>query len=72
MAVNPFDRVNLGYEGIFGPKTMFYHLSPSPAANASAGDAVGMETLVKAVRVPVLNVDVRGLPVGMLVSVQGS
>jgi PIG-X / PBN1 len=28
-AASPFDRVNLGYDGSFGPKTMFYHLSPS-------------------------------------------
>ena len=28
MNVNPFDRVNLGYDGLFGPKTMFYHLNP--------------------------------------------
>lgn len=27
-AINPFDRVNLGYEGLFGPRTMFYHLTP--------------------------------------------
>lgn len=26
--VNPFDRVNLGYDGLFGPKTMFYHMQP--------------------------------------------
>ncbi|KAK5944669.1 protease B nonderepressible form [Knufia obscura] len=26
--VNPFDRVNLGYDGLFGPRTMFYHLEP--------------------------------------------
>ncbi|KAF2719853.1 PIG-X-domain-containing protein [Polychaeton citri CBS 116435] len=26
MSVNPFDRTNLGYDGLFGPKTMFYHL----------------------------------------------
>ncbi|KAF2766712.1 PIG-X-domain-containing protein [Teratosphaeria nubilosa] len=25
MSTNPFDRVNLGYDGLFGPKTMFYH-----------------------------------------------
>ncbi|MCJ1448294.1 MAG: protease B nonderepressible form [Stictis urceolatum] len=29
MGVNPFDRVNVGYEGLFGPRTMFYHLSPN-------------------------------------------
>ena len=27
--VNPFDRVNIGYDGLFGPRTMFYHLIPS-------------------------------------------
>ena len=27
-AINPFDRTNLGYDGLFGPRTMFYHLSP--------------------------------------------
>ncbi len=26
--INPFDRVNLGYDGLFGPRTMFYHLKP--------------------------------------------
>ncbi|KXT04867.1 hypothetical protein AC578_3424 [Pseudocercospora eumusae] len=31
MSTNPFDRVNLGYDGLFGPKTMFYHVPPSPA-----------------------------------------
>jgi hypothetical protein len=29
--MNPFDRVNLGWEGLFGPKSMFYQLQPSPA-----------------------------------------
>lgn len=29
MNTNPFDRVNLGYDGLFGPRTMFYHLQPS-------------------------------------------
>lgn len=43
-SVNPFDRVNLGYDGFFGPKTMFYHLPP----NNSSGKLV--ETLL----VPVL------------------
>ncbi|EME81833.1 uncharacterized protein MYCFIDRAFT_97860, partial [Pseudocercospora fijiensis CIRAD86] len=32
MSTNPFDRVNLGYDGLFGPKTMFYHVPPSPTA----------------------------------------
>ncbi|OJJ64923.1 hypothetical protein ASPSYDRAFT_138311 [Aspergillus sydowii CBS 593.65] len=29
MGTNPFDRVNLGWEGLFGPRTMFYQLHPS-------------------------------------------
>ncbi|KAL6713062.1 protease B nonderepressible form [Lecanora helva] len=29
MNTNPFDRVNLGYDGLFGPRTMFYHLRPA-------------------------------------------
>jgi|SRR5450432_4285485 len=29
--INPFDRVNLGWDGLFGPRTMFYHLSPKNA-----------------------------------------
>ncbi|KAG0652407.1 pbn1 [Hyphodiscus hymeniophilus] len=43
--INPFDRVNIGYDGLFGPKTMFYHLSP------------GVETLFIEVSVPVLESD---------------
>lgn len=48
MSVNPFDRVNLGYDGLFGPRTMFYHLQPMVAGNGSGG-------LVEMLRVPVLD-----------------
>lgn len=30
---NPFDRTNLGYDGLFGERTMFYHLEPNTALN---------------------------------------
>lgn len=30
MGVNPFDRTNLGWDGLFGPRTMFYQLHPEP------------------------------------------
>jgi hypothetical protein len=43
--INPFDKVNIGYEGLFGPKTMFYHLSPE-------GDI-----LINTISVPVLDLD---------------
>ncbi|KAL7947325.1 cytochrome P450 [Trichoderma barbatum] len=32
-AVSPFDRVNLGYDGLFGPETTFWHVSPKPEAD---------------------------------------
>ncbi|GKZ18609.1 protease B nonderepressible form [Aspergillus brasiliensis] len=28
MGTNPFDRVNLGWDGMFGPRTMFYQVHP--------------------------------------------
>jgi hypothetical protein len=43
---SPFDRVNLGYEGLFGPKTLFYHFTP-----ASENE------LVQRLQVPVLNLE---------------
>lgn len=49
MNVNPFDRVNLGYESLFGPRTMFYHLQPR-----SAAEGVG---LVERVEVPVMDTE---------------
>ena len=43
--VNPFDRVNLGYDGLFGPRTMFYHLA-AQSQNV---------TMVEELNVPVLD-----------------
>ena len=43
--INPFDKVNVGYDGLFGPKTMFYHLSPKG------------ERLMNTIDVPVLDLD---------------
>ncbi|KAJ5908413.1 hypothetical protein N7495_001095 [Penicillium taxi] len=42
MGVNPFDRTNLGWDGLFGPRTMFYQLHPSS------------DKLVEELEVPVL------------------
>ncbi|KAL8909621.1 MAG: hypothetical protein Q9207_000119 [Kuettlingeria erythrocarpa] len=47
MDVNPFDRVNLGYESWFSPRTMFYHLQPRPATEGGS--------LVERVEVPVMD-----------------
>ncbi|KAF2490460.1 PIG-X-domain-containing protein [Lophium mytilinum] len=49
MTVNPFDRVNLGYDGLFGPKTMFYHVPPADVGG-----------LVERIDVPVLDLDRAG------------
>ncbi|KAI1812695.1 PIG-X-domain-containing protein [Poronia punctata] len=43
---SPFDRVNLGYDGLFGPRTLFWHVNPR------AGET---GTLVNQIRVPVLD-----------------
>ncbi|KAH8895014.1 PIG-X-domain-containing protein [Thozetella sp. PMI_491] len=43
---NPFDRANLGYDGLFGPRTVFWHVEPRPAQG---------ERLTSAIRVPVLD-----------------
>jgi hypothetical protein len=48
--VNPFDRTQLGFDGLFGPRTMFYHLDPAPHG-ATPG------RLVERISIPVLNLE---------------
>ncbi|TKA68450.1 hypothetical protein B0A55_07725 [Friedmanniomyces simplex] len=63
MSTNPFDRVNLGYDGLFGPKTMFYHVPPASGASATM-------LLEESIRVPVLGPEWGGwVQVGTLVAV---
>ncbi|KAK0710923.1 PIG-X [Lasiosphaeris hirsuta] len=58
---NPFERVNLGYDGLFGPRTVFWHIEPH---------AQGGERLVSTVKVPVLDLDKAGwVNVGTAVTV---
>lgn len=47
---NPFEKVNLGYDGLFGPRTVFWHVDPKPEAGYGAR-AMGDIT------VPVLDLD---------------
>lgn len=59
-AGNPFDRVNLGYEGLFGERTVFYHLSPEEALANNEGISLakalgGRQRMMRHVRVPVLD-----------------
>lgn len=42
-STNPFDRVNLGYDGLFGPKTMFFHIPP--ASQSEAYELIHVPTL---------------------------
>lgn len=53
---SPFERVNLGYDGLFGPRTVFWHVDPSTQGAAAVGGA----KLLSEVRVPVLDVDKTG------------
>lgn len=49
---SPFERVNLGYDGLFGPRTVFWHVDPQPVK------ADGR--LTSEIRVPVLDTDKAG------------
>ncbi|RDH35167.1 PIG-X [Aspergillus welwitschiae] len=50
MGTNPFDRVNLGWDGMFGPRTMFYQVHPSGEKTRHVED----------LNVPVLRLEERG------------
>ncbi|KAK4198143.1 PIG-X [Triangularia verruculosa] len=50
--VNPFEKDKVGYDGLFGERTVFWHLDPT----TTAGDGV----LVNGVKVPVLNLEKAG------------
>jgi hypothetical protein len=50
MAANPFDRVHLGYEALFGPKTRFMHVQP----------AIGSGSLVEHIDVPIIDLGQTG------------
>jgi len=51
MATNPFDRVDLGYDGLLGVRTMFYHVRPEVVRDVRA------KGMVETIRVPVLDSD---------------
>ncbi|KAK5680993.1 protease B nonderepressible form [Elasticomyces elasticus] len=41
MSTNPFDRVDIGYDGLFGPKTMFFHIPPATGGSQTEGSYTG-------------------------------
>ena len=49
MSANPFDRLNLGFEGLFGPRTMFYHLTPHTNSET--------QNLIERLQIPVLDAE---------------
>ena len=58
MDKNPFDRVHLGWDELFTPKTTFYQLNPSPLGSGSSdGDSTLQPKLVEQIQVPVLRID---------------
>ena len=61
MGINPFDRTNLGFDGLFGTNTMFYHLKPK--VNVSSGATSG---LVEKLPVPVLDAGWKWMDNGMV------
>ncbi|EED18213.1 conserved hypothetical protein [Talaromyces stipitatus ATCC 10500] len=52
MGINPFDRVDLGYDKLFPPKTYFYHLHP--------GIDTAERVLMQEIQVPVLRAATEG------------
>lgn len=48
---NPFDRANLGYDGLFGERTLFYHLAPVAPQHGNSS------SVMREITVPVLDLD---------------
>jgi hypothetical protein len=55
MNVNPFDRIHLGFDALFGPRTMFFHIPPNSAPASGSGVQEGV--LLSDLKVPVLDLD---------------
>ncbi|KAL9618559.1 MAG: hypothetical protein Q9160_006743 [Pyrenula sp. 1 TL-2023] len=53
--VNPFDRVGLGWDGVFGPRTAFWQMKN--VGRGRNNDEGGGRALVRDIEVPVLDLD---------------
>ncbi|KAI0481525.1 PIG-X [Xylaria cf. heliscus] len=42
---SPFDRANLGYDGLFGPRTLFWHVNPKPEGRGSLNHQIQVPVL---------------------------
>lgn len=61
MGINPFDRVGLGWDGLFSPGTLFYHLHPNVSTSVTNVDADANADrervmMVEKIQVPVLRI----------------
>lgn len=62
MGVNPFDRVELGWDALFGAKTMFYQVRPAVVArNDGSSSNSTSGGLVERIDVPVLQLSEQGV-----------
>ncbi|PGH08585.1 hypothetical protein GX51_01104 [Blastomyces parvus] len=62
MGINPFDRVGLGWDGLFAPGTLFYQLHPDAGDTSASADGdphvdADRGMLVEQIQVPVLKID---------------
>ncbi|KAI0440492.1 PIG-X [Xylaria telfairii] len=42
---SPFDRANLGYDDLFGPRTLFWHVNPKPEGQSSLNHQIQVPVL---------------------------
>lgn len=42
---SPFDRANLGYDGLFGPRTLFWHVNPKPEGQSGLNHQIQVPVL---------------------------
>ncbi|KKZ65200.1 hypothetical protein EMCG_08960 [[Emmonsia] crescens] len=61
VGINPFDRVGLGWDGLFAPGTLFYHLHPNASTfvtnvDADANADRDRVMMVEKIQVPVLRI----------------
>lgn len=68
LSTNPFDRTNLGYDALFGERTIFYHVVPKPHSGPSSVE------LKLGLTIPVLDLNEASYiePITVLVILLGS
>lgn len=57
LGINPFDRIRLGWDGLFKAGTFFYQLHPTAYSNSGPESGQASYPLVESIKVPVLSTD---------------